>query len=121
MERGRGYWAVYATAPPVVSYLGTREGYEFPVELAEQGVHLIGCPCNRPLPLSRCVVEVGGQIRTAEQDAASAEPWVNRDSQYFEGGTWKSCTLAGQDNHLPPWYGYQVIRNVPGLTLTLRD
>jgi Tol biopolymer transport system component len=121
VERGQGYWVAYAAAPPVVSYLGTQEGYEFPVELAEQGVHLIGCPYNQPLPLSRCVVEVGGQMRTAEQDAASAEPWVNWDFRYLERGTWKHCTLACEDSYLHPWYGYQMTTNVPGVTLTLRD
>jgi Tol biopolymer transport system component len=122
VERGQGYWVAYAAAPPVVSYLGTQEGYEFPVELAEQGMHLIGCPYNRPLPLWRCVVEVGGQMRTAEQDAASGAPWVNWDFRYLQGGKWKHCVLTGgQDDRLRPWYGYQVTTNVPGITLTLRD
>lgn len=125
VRRGAAYFVNFAITPPsVVSYLGTQDGVEFAIDIPVSGRAYVGCPYNRALPLSRVYIRnnSNGQVRTAQEDAGNAAPWIIWTWRYMENGMWKRCMLSGgEDNKIQPWHGYEVTVNVGNLTVFLRD
>ena len=65
--------------------------------------------------------EVTGQLRTAAQDNAAPDPWLNWNWLYWDSthDTAAICTAfgGGDDNTLRPWYGYRVWSNAEDLKI----
>jgi hypothetical protein len=69
-----------------------------------------------PLDLRAVKVRYGDEVRTATEDRADPEPWLNWNWVYWDSAddTAKICAFAGgDDTMLRPWHYYWVWFNVP--------
>jgi hypothetical protein len=125
LEVGQGY--LY------LNYFGARadqldiEYAAVPVPIAgrvlipEEGRSMIAIPNGQPLWQGDILVKNNGtgEIRTAVEDRAAAEHWLNWNWVFwnFVGSTYDIVGLGNEDEMVQPWYSYQVWAYQRDLTL----
>jgi hypothetical protein len=125
LEVGQGY--LY------LNYFGARadqldiEYAAVPVPIAgrvlipEEGRSMIAIPNGQPLWQGDILVKNNGtgEIRTAVEDRAAAEHWLNWNWVYwsFAGSTYDIVGLGNDDEMVQPWYSYQLWAYQRDLTL----
>ena len=80
------------------------------------GAITLGYPHLWPVELKALKVRYGAEVRTAQQDAANAKPWLNWNWVYWDSvvDTAKLCAFAGgDDTMIRPWYHYRIWFNIP--------
>ena len=95
---------------------------DFEIALPEAGWTWIGQPFDHDTPLAALSVHnnTTGETRTAGEDYAAADAWLNWNILwwYSQGDEWRLLGFGGTDEDtLHPWYGYLVWANVRDLTL----
>ena len=121
-EIGRGYilWSGAETYNP--TYEGLAGPNPARIAVPEQGAMWIGQPHNSATGLEAMSVQdqITGQVRTAQEDYDSPNPWLNWNFVYFDSyvDTYRISSLAGgDDDSARPWYGYRVWSFKEDLTL----
>jgi hypothetical protein len=125
LEVGQGY--LY------LNYFGMRadqldiEYAAVPVSIAgrvlipEEGRSMIAIPNGQPLWQGDILVKNNGtgEIRTAVEDRAAADHWLNWNWVYwsFAGSTYDIVGLGNEDETVRPWYSYQLWAYQRDLTL----
>jgi len=115
-----GTWRADADLSPAYS----RVDYDsdFDILLPEAGGTWIGQPFNHNTRLDACLVRRNstGEVRTAQEDYAAPDGWLNWNMLWWNStqDSWSILALhGGDDNALHPWYGYLVWSNVRDTTL----
>jgi hypothetical protein len=86
------------------------------VYIPAAGAITLGHPHPWPVPLRDLKVRYGAEVRTAPQDRANPNPWVNWNWVYWNSAAdvYEICALAGgDDDTLRPWHHYRIWFYVP--------
>ena len=122
---GVGYLLFSASTTVNPSYLGAANADGFAISVPDAGWTWIGQPYDLVSPQSGVVVvnNTTLQQRTAAQDLAAPDPWINWNWLYWNSYIDSTEILnfsGGSDSTvLQPWYGYRVWSNVGNLTLIM--
>jgi hypothetical protein len=98
----------------------TPAGYAVPIP--EAGWTWVGFPKTGAVPLADVTVRnvTTGVTRTAEEDYAAPDSWINWNWLYWDsvGDTARILGFTGSDDTmLRPWYGYRVWANTANLEI----
>ena len=124
LARGRGYLLWLMAAPTAPSYEVWSPTGDFEITLPEAGWTWIGQPFDHDTLLSTCTIRnnATGVTRTAMEDSAAVDPWVNWSFPWWDSAadSWDMLSLPGPGNmSLLPWHGYLVWAYTRDLTLTV--
>lgn len=115
LECGRGYWLYLDAMSATCTVEGTpRPDGDIPLS---DGWNMFGAPWDQPVEWASCEVTDGVSTKSIAQ--AEEAGWIQAAIFFYDGAYHTVAPSEGEDDSLRPWYGYWMLTNVPGLTLSV--
>ena len=116
---GPSYLA-FLDAPHSPIYLGSQPALPYEHTLPAAGFSWVGVPSTQDIYALDLSVKKGGVIRSAAEDGAAVDPWLNWNWIFWDPVARTARTMSytgGDDTWLHPWYGYRVWANTENVTI----